>query len=112
MSTNRLSGMRYRDEVYFHEDVGSHPGAYVFYKTISGPPRYVGRSDGNLYGRIRGRYYKYYRYRYCKTDKTAYYWECRYWHRYQDTIDNSFANGGNHPAKPAYLDAVCHKCGR
>lgn len=112
MPCTRLSGMRYLDEVYFHEDVDHEPGVYIFYKTNTAPPRYVGRADTSLYNRIRERNYRYYKCKHCDTDIDAYHWECKYWHDYQDTIDNSYAKGGNHPAKPTGIDTYCRICGQ
>ena len=110
MSGNKLSGMRRVDEVYFHKDVDHEAGVYIFYRTQNGPPRYVGRADTSLYRRIRGRDYLYYKYKHCKTEVAAYRWECKYWHRYQNSIENSYNNSGNHPAKPVGKNVTCPEC--
>ena len=104
MAWDRLSSYHRVDEIYDH-DVEDEPRVYQFFKTISGPVRYVGRSGSSLYNRIRGREYVYYRYKHCYDDEEAYYWECEYYHRYEDTIDN-----WNHPAKPSYSNSQCHIC--
>ncbi|MFA5032890.1 MAG: hypothetical protein WC614_07715 [bacterium] len=112
MSYNRLSRLNFLDMIYWDENVVDIPGVYIFYKTKSGPPRYVGRADTNLYRRMKGRHweYKYYRFKHCETEQDAYHWECIYWHKYQDTIDNSRQNGGNHPANPKWKNIYCPIC--
>lgn len=87
MVWGRLSGYRRIDEIYDH-DVEGEPGVYLLSRTRSGPIRYVGRSDSSLYNRIRGRDYLYYRYKHCYNEEDAYHWECIYYHRHIDTIDN------------------------
>lgn len=109
MSYNRLSGFRYIDEIRDHYDVFDRPGAYVFYKTVTGPPRYVGRSDFNLYKRIRGRdwEYLYYRFKHCRNDYSAYRWECKYYHRFYYDLRNKI-----HPRKPTGSSIQCPVCFR
>ncbi len=106
MAEYRISGLRRIDELSWH-DIEDRPGVYLFYRTEGGPCRYVGRSDTSLRQRIAGRPYRYYRFKYCDDELEAYHWECEYYHRFIDTIDNF-----NHPAKPwGYLDLECHVCG-
>ena len=105
MARDRLSRYRRIDEINWHP-VEHEPGVYLFYRSIDGPVRYVGRSDASLYNRIRGREYLYYRYKHCPDHEDAYYWECQYYHRYADTIENR-----NHPAKPWYSNITCPVCG-
>jgi hypothetical protein len=112
MPCDGLRGKRHLDEVVFHRDVAHEPGVYIFYRTFNGPERYVGRTDTSLFNRIRGRNYRYYKYKHCDSDIEAYDWECKYWHDFQDTIDNSFINGGNHPAKPVDTNIYCTECGK
>jgi excinuclease UvrABC nuclease subunit len=106
MAWGKLSGLRRIDEIYWH-DVENEPGVYLFYRTINGPPRYVGRSDTSLRNRISRRDYLYYKYKHCQNVAEAYHWECEYFHIFETTIENL-----NHPAKPWYYDLPCHKCGR
>lgn len=94
MATKRLSGLRRLDDVSTRWDVSDYPGVYLFYETQNGPLRYVGRSDTSLLNRIRGRGYRYYKYKHCSRSE-AFYWECRYWH-YWNPLDNK-----NHPAEPS-----------
>ena len=110
MSGTRLSGRRKLVGVKDHLDVDHRPGVYLFYKTWDGPPRYVGRSGASLYGRIRGRGYTYYQFKHCRSDYDAYKWECRYWHLYEDSLVNSRANGGRHPAHPQGTFHYCPVC--
>ena len=106
MARYRLSGLRRVDAIYWH-DVRNVPGVYLFYMTKGGPVRYVGRSDRNLYGRINGRSYRYYKYKHTGSDIEAYDWECKYLHDHWDTIDNI-----NHPATPRGLKnrIACEFC--
>ncbi|KAF5424776.1 MAG: hypothetical protein C5S44_01090 [Candidatus Methanocomedens sp.] len=106
MANSRLSRLRRVDELYDHEDVINGPGVYLFYKTYNGPVRYVGRSDSNLYSRIRGRNYTYYKFKHIRSPKKAYEWECHYYHKFYDTIENM-----NHPACPPSSGLCCHMCG-
>lgn len=106
MAWDRLSGLHRIDEIIW-EDIEDEPGVYLFYKTWDGPCRYVGRSDTNLRRRIAGRPYKYFRYKHTSDEIEAYSWECQYYHRYIDTIDNI-----NHPGKPwGYTGLECPVCG-
>jgi hypothetical protein len=97
------------DEIYRH-DVYDTPGVYILHRRIDGSPRYVGRSGSRVYARLRGREYTYYQFKPCRSDYDAYKWECRYWHKYNDTLDNGWANGGNHPAGPAGSNHRCPVC--
>ncbi len=107
----KLSPRRRIDEIHNHNDVRCEPGVYILYKTIDGPPRYVGRSDSNIIERLEKHDdYVYYQYKNCSIED-AYYWECRYWHKYQDDLDNSIKNGGIHPDEPDGIDIPCHVCG-
>lgn len=106
MARERLSGLRRIDELSW-QDVEDEPGVYLFYKTINGPCRYVGRADTSLRRRIAGRQYTYYRYKHTDDEVEAYYWECVYFHRFGDTIDNK-----NHPARPlGEYSLECPVCG-
>jgi hypothetical protein len=106
----RLTGRRRVDEIYWH-DVYDTPGVYVLYKTINGPPKYVGRSGSRVYSRLRGREYTYYQFKPCWSDYDAYKWECRYWHNHQETLDNARRNAGHHPACPRGVAHYCPVCG-
>ena len=106
MARYKLSGLRRLDELSWH-DVEYECGVYLFCETRIGPCRYVGRSDTSLRSRIRGRQYRYYQYKHCDDELEAYEWECEYFHRYEDTIDNKY-----HPARPSgYRDLECPVCG-
>lgn len=106
MAPDRLGGLHRIDELYL-EPIEDEPGMYVFYRTRGGPVRYVGRSDTSLRHRIARRPYTYFRYKHTYDDEDAYYWECVYWHRYIETIDNCYT----HPARPAgYYDLECPIC--
>ena len=104
MVHRKIGGYHRIDEIY-DDYIEDEPGVYLFYQTRTGPVRYVGRSDSQLYTRIRGRDYRYYRYKHCHNAKEAYYWECEYYHRYYDDIDND-----RHPGKPRYSNCSCHCC--
>ena len=109
MARGKLSGLRRIDQIIWH-GVGHEPGVYLFYKTQNGPCRYVGRSDTSLRNRIAGRDYRYYQYKHTDDDIEAYNWECKYFHKFEGTLDNR-----NHPAKPSnlwYYDLRCPVCGR
>ncbi len=107
MAEYRLSGYYRIDELY-ESDVEELPGVYLFYRTMGGPVRYVGRLGTSLRRRITGRPYRYYRCKYTYDEAEAYYWECRYYHQCEDTIDNI-----NHPAKPSgYFYSECPVCGQ
>lgn len=106
MVWGRISGFRKIDEIYDH-DIEDKPGVYLFYRRLTGSVRYVGRSDSQIYTRIKRRDYRFYRYKYCYDAEEAYYWECEYFHYFNDTIDND-----RHPARPRYSDISCHWCGR
>lgn len=106
MAWDRLSGLHRIDELVW-DNIEDEPGVYLFYRTINGPCRYVGRSDTSLRQRIARRPYKYFQYKHTYDEGDAYYWECEYFHRYRTTIENV-----NHPAKPwGYSDIECHICG-
>ena len=109
MAEHRLSRRRRVDEIFW-SDVNNRPGVYLFFKTINGPPRSVGRSDTDLYRRVSGRPYRYYQYKHTNDDIDAYEWECEYYHRYFKSIKNENIN---HPAKPSGLkgSVVCPVCG-
>lgn len=94
MARERLSKFYRIDELYL-VDVEDEPGVYLFYKTLGGPVRYVGRADTMLRRRIAGRGYTYFKYKNTDDEIEAYRWECAYYHRHIDTIENS-----NHPARP------------
>jgi hypothetical protein len=110
-----ISGKRELYDVNYDNDVKNRKGVYILYKTISGPPRYVGRSDTGLKTRLNDHNsegkYKYYSFKNCSL-KDAYIWECRYWHKYQNTIDNSLLKGGKHPATPTDKNWGCPICGK
>ena len=97
MAEFRLSRLSRVDDVFW-SNVDDRPGVYLFYKTIRGPVRYVGRSDTSLYNRLRNRPYKYFKYKHTDRDIEAYDWERKSFHDYLDTIENV-----NHPAKPLGL---------
>lgn len=106
MAWDRLSGLHRIDELY-EESVEDEPGVYLFYRTREGPVRYVGRADTSLRRRIAGRPYTYFRYKHADDEVEAYYWECRYFHQFRDTIENE-----RHPRKPdGYYDLECPICG-
>lgn len=111
----KLSGFKNLADVSYDEQLENSPGVYLLYKTKGGPVRYVGRSDNDLRGRLKwhksNNDYKYYRFKHCSL-KEAYEWECKYWHKYQHSIDNSFSNYGNHPATPMGKGWKCPICGK
>ena len=110
MVCSGLKGQRILSDIYIDFEVLREPGVYILYKTKTGPPRYVGRSDGSLYERLKQHLnepYKYYRFKQCTTKKDAFEWECKYWHKFQDSIDNSEVNWGNHPARPKNTSYYC-----
>ena len=100
---SNLSGIRKLSDVSYDDSIKNRPGVYILFRTMNGPERYVGRSDTSLKNRLithkSKNDYKYYRFKNCSL-KEVYEWECKYWHKYQDTIDNSYSNGGSHPAAP------------
>ena len=105
MTWDRLGGWYRIDEIEY-ATIEDEPGVYLFKKHIDGPIRYVGRSDTNLFNRIYGRDYVWFRCKHCSNDREAYYWECHYFHEYEDTIENI-----NHPARPWGSSKSCHICG-
>lgn len=106
MAWYRLSGLHSIDKLNW-KNIENKPGVYLFYRVWNGPCSYIGRSGSNLRQQITGHPYNYFRYKHTYSEKGAYYWECEYYHRYIDTIDNI-----NHPAKPpGYPDSKCHVCG-
>ncbi len=111
-----LKGSRKLSNIGDDYDVLYEPGVYIIFVTISGPPRYVGRSDKSLYTRLRRHlnegHYKYYKFKQCTTVKDVYTWECKYWHKYQETIKNSFENWGIHPARPNNTNLRCPVCNK
>ncbi len=110
-----LSVIRKLLDVSYDKRIKDSPGVYVLFRTIDGPERYVGRSDTSLRNRLithrNNNNYKYYRFKNCSL-KDTYIWECKYWHKFQDTIDNSQANGGSHPAAPNGKNWYCPICGK
>ncbi len=107
MTQYRLSGLRRVDELKWH-DVEPEPGVYILFKTLTGPPRYVGRADTSLRRRLRRRSYRYYRYKHTDDEIEAYEWECKYFHRFKKKIRNAV-----HPARPALeYDLECRICGK
>lgn len=111
MPNFKLGGLRRIDELIDDDTIQHQPGVYLLYRTYDGPVRYVGRSDNSLINRIYGREYVYYQYKHCSSPTQAYYWECRYWHEYQDTIENSAYNRGKHPSRPEGSNRRCRYCG-
>ena len=113
MFCKRLSGMKHFIEIIDDLKVDHGAGVYILYLTRNGPPRYVGRSDKSLYNRLKDeKDFKYYRIKQCRNKIEAYKWECKYWHKYQNSIENSYKRRRNHPAKPARLNVRCPVCGR
>ncbi len=106
MARDRLSGFRDLDDISFH-DVEDEPGVYIFFDEKDGEPVYVGRSDTSLFRRMEKRGYRYYRYKHCDTPEEAWIWECEYYHKHKDILENI-----NHPARPAGVgDVPCPICG-
>lgn len=101
----RLGRVWHIDDLVYDVRLGREPGVYLFYRTYVGPPRYVGRSDTDLHRRMRNRPYVYYQFKPCASPADAYRWECLYYHRYYDTLDNRI-----HPARPAAERAICPIC--
>jgi hypothetical protein len=110
MADIRLSRLHRIDEI--GDEIRHSPGVYLFYETNGGPVRYVGRSDSSLLNRIANRDYRYFKCKHCSSAIQAYIEECDYWHKHQNTIDNSAANGGNHPARSEGSNRKCPVCGR
>ena len=115
MVCSRLKGPRKLSNIGDDFDMLYEPGVYILYLTISGPPRYVGRSYNSLYERLRiylniG-YYKFYKFNQCTSVKDAFTWECKIWHKYQESIDNSYRNWGIHPVRPNNTNLRCPVCG-
>ena len=105
VASETLSGLHRIDELY-DQPVEDEPGVYLFYKTLNGPVRYVGRADTKLRRRIAYRGYTYFRYKHIYDETEAYHWECVYFHRFEDTIENI-----NHPARPwGYDELECPCC--
>ena len=112
---SNLSGLKKLLEVSTNYRLEDRPGVYLLYKSVNGPVRYVGRSDTSLRSRLKwhrtNNEYKYYRFKHCSL-KEAYEWECKYWHKYKDTIDNSSDKYGIHPASPNGKYWTCPVCGK
>jgi len=85
-------------------------GVYVLGNTILGTfvPKYVGRSDVNLNGRLKDwvGYYSQFKFGYYSTQKDAYSTECWIYHQLFPSLDNE-----RHPDKPIGKDYKCPWCG-
>lgn len=85
-------------------------GTYVLghSKSNSFYPKYVGRSDDDINGRLKDWVGKYQEFKlsYHGTAKDAYYHECRVYHDFKSSLDNEV-----HPAKPSGSSYICPVCG-
>ena len=94
------------------QSISERPGVYVLYESTPthGPriARYVGRSDTSLRERLmdhKGQYSVFF-VRYADTPDEAFRFECEFYHRYIDTIENKI-----HPDRPDKSSAICPICG-
>lgn len=75
-------------------------------------PKYVGRSDHDLQGRLikhitDGEEYETFVFKYARTVKEAYETECRNYHNFKEQLVNE-----RHPDRPDYFDYDCPVCGK
>lgn len=86
------------------------PGNYALaWKTEDGRfvPKYVGRSDTDLNGRLKRHVGEYdlFKFSYASSPKAAFQEECRNYHDFQDQLDNE-----NHPDRPDGSNWECPIC--
>jgi hypothetical protein len=89
-------------------------GVYVLDRTTDGDFKvhYVGRSDGDLPGRMRqwlGEGYQYFKYGYFDTSLAAFNKECRIYHDFKppdNTIHPARPSGTNHPCPVAECEEL------
>ena len=73
-------------------------------------PRYIGRADGDVRGRIKDHLgespdYKYFKFRYAASPRDAFLHECMNYHGFRNSLDNVV-----HPARPEGMDLTCPYC--
>lgn len=87
------------------------PGAYVLgeFKADHFQPRYVGRSDRNVRGRLIDHVsdtdYSFFCFQYCGTVREAFEAECIFFHSFESDLDNK-----RHPDRPNGKDWSCPCC--
>ncbi len=108
MVCGRLGRIRPMRELRNDNAIMNSPGVYIYYRSIDGHPRYIGRSDNDLRSRISHgeNEYRYYQYCHCDTAIDAYKKECKLWHEHRNYLDNR-----NHPDKPEDYTGNCPVCG-
>ncbi|HLN62304.1 MAG TPA: hypothetical protein VK464_12195 [Symbiobacteriaceae bacterium] len=88
------------------------PGNYAlgFVRNGRFVPRYIGRAESDVRGRIKDHLgespdYKYFKFRYAASPRDAFLHECMNYHGFIGGLDNWV-----HPARPAGTDLTCPYC--
>lgn len=87
--------------------IGAYALGYIKKDTRRFVPKYVGRSDNDINGRLKdhvGEYPKF-KFEYYSSAKAAFEKECNLYHDWKDQLDNK-----EHPDRPDTTDWKCPRC--